>query len=366
MNILSQSDIKKIYRVSGTPENYLTALRFKVWGFNIDNKNHWDKLLPGDIIFFHSKGSDSKFISNPKSCIIGFGVVGNNFYVSDEHLWIDEKLDGKSYPYRFAFSEMFFFSDIPINDDWDSTSLDKSETTRQIINNILEAGIPLSDLNGFPHMGSYSSINNPEVRGLLLSSNRRINYFEGDTDSEIITKSADLKELSNEAETLRYATSLTVFDDIRERIIRSGSKKYDVSLDKLAKAEKVHFDIVSYLRLLLSSKGYKVYANNHVDLFAHNRKTSMLIEAKSIENRNFKSQSRKGIVQLFEYNFFEVSKFKTQSNLKFENEFKILATSDYPNDKDYVHFINSMNIKTLAVKESRHIAYGESINLDNY
>src|ERR1035437_9398469 len=107
MNILSQADIKKIYRISGTPENYLTALRYKVWGFNKESKKYWDKLLPGDIIFFHSKGSDSEFFKSNKSCIVGFGVVGNNFFFNEEHLWIDEKLHEKSYPYRFSFSEMF-------------------------------------------------------------------------------------------------------------------------------------------------------------------------------------------------------------------------------------------------------------------
>jgi hypothetical protein len=366
MNILSQADIKKIYRISGTPENYLTALRYKVWGFNKESKKNWDKLLPGDIIFFHSKSSDSEFFKSTTSCIVGFGVVGNNFFFNEEHLWIDEKLHAKSYPYRFSFSEIFLFTDIPVNDDWDSTTINKIENTRQIITKLLESGIPLSDLGGFPHMGSYSSINDTHVRDILLSSDRRINFFEGDNESEIIMKSAELKELGSEAEALRYATTLTVFDDIRERIVGGGNINFNVSLDKLAKAEKSHFDIVSYLRLLLSNKGYRVYANNHVDLFAYNQKTSMLIEAKSIENQNFKSQSRKGMVQLFEYNYFEVSNFKNQTNLNFQNEFKILATSDCPIDNDYVQFINSMDIKTIAVKDSRHITYGKSINLDNY
>lgn len=365
MNILSQADIKKIYRISGTPENYLTALRYKVWGFNRENKKQWEKLLTGDIIFFHSKGVDSKFLTSSKSCIVGFGVVGNNFFEDEKPLWIDEKLDSKFYPYKFSFSEMFFFSEIPITDDWDSTSLEKADNTRQIINRLLANGILISDVDGFPHMGSFSVINNQEVRKYLLSANRTLNYYKGDAEAEFITKSTELLELRNDSEALRFSKTLTVFDDIRCRTIDRGIANYEVNLDKLATAETFHFNIVSYLRIFLLNKGYKTYSNNHIDLFAHNESTSLLIEAKSIENKNFKTQSRKGIVQLFEYNYFDVTKFKTEHDLKFVNDFKILATSDCPKDNEYIKFINSLNIKTLAVRNSSHSYYGDSIILEN-
>lgn len=365
MNILSQADIKKIYRVSGTPENYLTALRYKVWGFNRENKLKWEKLLTGDIIFFHSKGGDSKFLTSSKSCIVGFGVVGNNFFEDEKPLWIDEKLDSKSYPFKFSFAEMFFFSEIPITDEWDSTSLDKAENTRQIINLLLENGIPISDIIGFPHMGSYSSINKQEVRTLLLSPDRMLNYYKGDVEAEFITKTTELQELSNDSETFRFSTTLTVFEDIRRRIIERGIVNYEVNLDKLAEAEELHSNILSYLRLFFSNKGYKTYYNNHIDLFAYNDKTSLLVEAKSIENKNFITQSRNGIAKLFEYNYFDVTKYKTKHDLKFLNDFKVLATSSCPKDNEYVKFINSLNIKTIAVKDSLHYNYGDSIILEN-
>jgi hypothetical protein len=364
MNLFTQANIKAIYRITGTPENFLTALRYKVWGFNSEKKKDWQKLMPGDIIFFHSKGSDSKFIKRPQSCVLGFGVVGNDFYEDTEPLWIDEKIDNKTYPYKFKFSEVYLFADIKVNSDWDSTSLDKFENTEKVILKLIDAAIPLNELDGFPHMGSYSGIQSPDIKRTLLDSTRKLSFYKGDFNEDLISKSAELKELNNEAESLRYGTTLTIFDDIKERILNEPSGLYRYNAEKLAEAEKSHFDIVSHLRLLLASKGYKVYYNNHVDLFSYKGNKSFLIEAKSIENRNFISQSRKGMVQLFEYNYFEVSKFKRDKDLSFSNEVSLLATSDEPNNPEYIKFINSLDIKTIAVKNKSIINYGESISLD--
>ncbi|MEJ0031040.1 MAG: MazG-like family protein [Bacteroidota bacterium] len=156
MDVISQVDIKPIYRVTGTPENFLTALRYFTWGFN--NQPDWKRLYPGDLIFFHCKGSDSKFLKSIRPGILGMGIVGTNFFEDSTPLWIDEKLEGKTYPYRFSFSEICMFSDVPINDDWDSTTLKKEETTKQVLRKLLDNAIPLSELDGFPHMGSYSMI----------------------------------------------------------------------------------------------------------------------------------------------------------------------------------------------------------------
>ena len=363
MNILSQTNIKAIYRVTGTPENFLTALRYKVWGFNHENQTHWKKLQPGDIIFFHSKGSDSKFLRKPKSGIIGFAVVGNHFYFNETKLWIDEKIDNKKYPFRFTFSELYLFSSIPINDDWDSTSLDKEEVTKQIVGTLIDSAIPLSDLEGFPHMGSYSAIQNPVVKELLLGSSRDLNFYQGEYDEDTLPKPSELKEIYEESEALRHGTTLTIFDDLRKKIVSENRISYDIDTAKLARAETSHFNVVSYLLSFFKSKNYHVFSNSHIDLFAFKGDRSILVEAKSIENKNFIPQSRKGIVQLFEYNYFEIAKFKIDRGIAFSEEVSLLATSDMPKNLEYVDFVNSLNIKTLAIKDNTALQYGKSLNL---
>ncbi len=365
MDIISQLNIKPLYKITGTPENFLTALRYFTWGFN--DEKYWNGLLQGDIIFFHSKGADSKFLKKTPSSIIGLGIVGSNFYIDSVPLWIDEKLDDKKYPYKFSFSEIYLFSNIPINEDWDSTTLNKKENTISILQKLLENGIPLSELEGFPVMSSYSSINQEPVRKSLLRLPRDLTLYRNHSYAEVLTKpSTKLKEVESNYETLRYSTSLAVFDDIQKKVINKSDVKSEYSLDDLKKAERHHYDIVVHLKDVLSTNGYKVYQNNHVDLFAHNQTKSILIEAKSIENRNFRTQSRAGIAQLFEYNYFDINKFKDEQELSFQSEMKLLATSDKPQDTSYINFINSLDIRTIAVRNDTLIEYGESINLKNF
>lgn len=370
MQLKQQLHIKPIYRITGTPENFLTALRFHIWGFNEQNRSQWEQLEPGDIIFFHSKGSGSFFPFRQKSVVIGFGVVGNRFFQDNTPLWIDEIQQNYSYPYRFHFAEIYLFYDVPVNDDWDSQSFKKQTNTIQILQNLVDAGIPLSDLSGFPHMGSYSAIRSEDVKRQLLSAKTSLSFYEGERgdDTDILRKKTELKAISDKNEVSRNTTTLTIFDDIRQKIHTQGSPMKRNNVEALNNAEKAHFDVLSHLLHLLKNKGYQVLKNNHIDLFAYKKnQQSLLIEAKSIENRNFISQSRKGIIQLFEYNFFDVQQFKQAKGLSFAAEHKLLVTSKKPSSaqKEYVGFINSVGIKTAAVQNNTLVSYGDSINFSN-
>ncbi len=367
MQLKQQLHIKPIYRITGTPENFLTAIRFKIWGFNEGNSKQWKQLEPGDIIFFHCKKQGSFFTFDQKSVVIGFGVVGDSFFQDTTPLWIDEIEQNYSYPYRFHFAEMYLFSEVPMNNDWDSQSYKKKTTTEQILQNVVNSGIPLSDLEGFPRMGSYSIINNSTVKSQLLSSKNSLVFYDGQRENEedIQRKKTALKVVSISNEITRSSTTLTIFDDIRQKILKEASTTKRNNIEALNKAEKDHYEVLKYLLTHLNNKGYTVLNNNHIDLFAYkNGGQSLLVEAKSIHNRNFISQSRKGIIQLFEYNYFDVQEFKTKNDLSFSNEVKILATSKRPGaiQNDYINFINSTGIKTMAVENNRIIKYGDSVN----
>lgn len=370
MNLNNLINTKSFYRITGTPENFLTAIRYKVWGFNENNVNNWRRINPGDVIFFHSKGADSKFIKRTKSCVVGFAVVGSNFFIDKTKLWIDEHLENKSYPYKFSFSEIYLFNEISINDTWDSTSLNKEQSTINEINKLTQNGIPLKNLdfgenNKFPHMSSYSEVHSDIVKREIIKTVNQLFYYEGDLETSIINKSTELQKLSNKNDQLRYATSLLAYIDIKAKIFNKQSHYTLHNIDKLSRSEIAHFNILSYLKDLFEKKGYDIYFNNHVDLYAINEEKSFLIEAKSVENDNFRSQTRKAISQIFEYNYFEINKFKKDKSLKIRNENSILVTSRKPEDEEYIKFVNSLNIKTAAVFDNRFIEYGDSINLIN-
>ena len=82
-----------------------------------------------------------------------------------------------------------------------------------------------------------------------------------------------------------------------------------------------------------------------MDLFAVKDNNSFLFEVKSLSGRNFRPQARKGIVQLFEYEYFEIRKFFEDQEALFKPK-KAVIFSEGPKDMNYVGFMNDINIGT--------------------
>jgi len=359
MRLSALQDTKAIYRVTGTPENYLTALRSSTWGFRDNPRllSQWTKLQPGDVIFFHSSQSESRFLPTKElsSRVVGFGVVGNNFFTGTTPLWIEEFEEGRViYPHRFHFSEIYLFADIPVAGDWDSQSLAKQAPTADLLRRLLAAGIPLKELPNFPKMGSYSSIQDGPTKEALLAGTRGLYAYrtrEEDEDA-LPTRLTALAEVRGEKDLLRHTTGLTQFEDVGGRVLRLDDGHRQVDLRKLQRAETAHADILSLLFRKLSERGYECFKNNHIDLLAvhADQGRSLLIEAKSNEGGNFRAQARKGIAQLFEYNYFEMERFKADRGLKLNQEHQVLAFSQAPRDADYLGFLNTLRIRTLVAQ----------------
>jgi hypothetical protein len=359
MRLSALQDTKAIYRVTGTPENYLTALRSSTWGFKDDPKllSQWRKLQPGDVIFFHSSQAESRFLPAKElsSRVVGFGVVGHNFFTGTTPLWIEEFEAGRViYPHRFHFSEIYLFADIPLAGDWDSQSVVKQANTAALLRRLLAAGIPLKELPNFPKMGSYSSIKDDPTKAALLASTRGLYaYRTREEDEEALpTKQTPLAEVRSKKDLLRHSTGLTQFEDIGARVVRIDNGERTVDLRKLQQAETAHADILSVLFDTLEGRGYTCYKNNHLDLLAvqADQGRCLLIEAKSNENANFRAQARKGIAQLFEYNYFELQRFKAERGLQLSQEHQVLAFSQEPADTDYLGFLNTLRIRTLLAQ----------------
>jgi hypothetical protein len=359
MRLSALQDTKAIYRVTGTPENYLTALKSSTWGFRDNPKllSQWKKLQPGDVIFFHSSQSESRFLPAKElsSRVVGFGVVGNHFFTGTTPLWIEEFEEGRViYPHRFHFSEIYLFADIPLTGDWDSQSLAKQANTAALLRRLLAAGIPLKELPNFPKMGSYSSIQDVPTKEALLAGTRCLYAYrtrEEDEDT-LPTKQTQLAEVRSKKDLLRHTTGLTQFEDIGARVVRMDNGERTVDLRKLQQAETAHAEILSVLFDTLESRGYACFKNNHLDLLAVHaaQGRSLLIEAKSNENANFRAQARKGIAQLFEYNYFEMQRFKAERGLALSHEHQVLAFSQTPADTDYLGFLNHLKIRTLVAQ----------------
>ena len=201
-------------------------------------------------------------------------------------------------------------------------------------------------------MGSFSKVSDG-VAEQILSMKRPLFLLSGHSErgTQFREEKSGFMEVKNADDTLRHAGSLRYLDEINERIIKKPYSLVERDNDILARAEAAHHSITQKLINIFRSKGYSTLSNKFVDLFVHDEKKSLLFEVKSTENRNFRSQARKGIVQLYEYDYFEIQKYNKEKHLTFDKQYKILEPSKQPSDSKYIEFINSLELGIAIVKE---------------
>ncbi len=361
MDFRSALNAKNFFRFTGPPEHWLTAFKYMTWGLEAHLESRWKKIQTGDIFFIHSTGSNNSAFSNAASGIIGIGVVGFHFSIKNNNLWHYEiKNNINRWPLLVPLTEVYLFGEVPDPTTWESPVPGNDPKTALLINQLVKNRIPISKVRGFPQMGSFSSVSF-DVAKQILFQKRPLYLYSGHSlrGSTIEEKPTDLSEVHNATETLRHAASLRFIDEINKRIIIKPYSLITRDNDILARAESAHHFIIQNLINIFRSKGYATLSNEFVDLFTHDEKRSFLFEVKSTENKNFRSQARKGIVQLYEYDYFEINKFKKEKNINFEDQYKILVPSREPKDKKYVQFINSLDLGVATVSDKELKPIGE-------
>lgn len=344
---------KQFFRFTGPPEHWLTALKYWTWGLEEHNRNQWQKVQTGDIFFIHSTAK-SEF-PNAKSGIIGIGVVGFNFSIKDFPLWYSEtKNNVNKWPLLIPLTEIYLFSEIPDPTTWENPESKNDAQTAKLIDQLVGNRIPTSEIKGFPPQGSFSKVS-MQVAQQILFQNRPLHLYSGHSTRGAIKdqdRPSDMTEVKNAVETLRHAASLRFLPEINKRIITKPYSLVTRDNDILARADKAHISVMQQLLDIFRAKGYNTWSNKHVDLFAHNDKKSFLFEVKSNENKNFRVQARKGIAQLFEYDYFDINKYKNEKSIKFQDQYKILALSKEPKDEKYIEFINSLDLGVTTIENA--------------
>lgn len=344
---------KNFFRFTGPPEHWLTAVKYMTWGLEEELRPRWVRIRPGDIFFIHS--TQNSAFKNSKSGIIGLGIVGSDFSEKKNPLWFYETLKKVNrWPLLIPLSEIYLFSELPHPNTWDNPSSDNVAKTKSLINLLLANYIPLSQIHGFPQMGSFSSVRQ-DVANRILLDKRPLYLYAGyeefgfsqiestlDIKTERIDRQSD--QIKNASEALRYVDTLRIFDSVKTRIIKEPVSQYIRDNEILDRANAMHSSILQQLIDLFRKHGYETRSSRTVDLFAHNENKAFLFEVKSTENSNFRLQARKGIAQLLEYDFFDVEKFSQDNNLIFNDRHKLIIPSQAPSDNRYIDFINSLKI----------------------
>jgi len=344
MDFSSALSKKQFFRFTGPPEHWLTAIKYMTWGLEESYMARWQGIRTGDVFFIHSTKASA--FPNAKSGIIGIGVVGFNFSIKNEPLWHYEVSNNVNrWPLLIPLTELYLFGEVPNPLSWESPVPTNDAQTSHLIDQLLESRVPISQIHGFPPMGSFSSVSD-DVAKQILTLEQPLHVYSGHSTRGVVSENrpSDLSEVLNATETLRSAASLRFLDSIKKRLILKPYSLVVRDNDILARAETSHHSVLDQLITIFRAKGYDTLSNEFVDLFAHDGNRSFLIEVKSTENRNFRVQARKGIAQLLEYDYFDISKFKKERNLDFKDQYRILVTSKEPRDEKYIDFMNSLDL----------------------
>ena len=91
---------------------------------------------------------------------------------------------------------------------------------------------------------------------------------------------------------------------VKQPQFKNKSLAYNVDLQKLERANKIHTSLVSGKANYLNQLGFQTYENLHIDLFVKDSEI-ILYEMKSINesHSNFIQQARKAVSQLHEYQY---------------------------------------------------------------
>jgi len=120
--------MSKVWRFTGNPENWITALSIEKWALNDEGNNPstWRRIEPDDTVVFHST-RNSGYTNKAISSIIGFAFVGESKYMKEDLWWIQEQNSNENiWPNVIEFEDIYVFSDI--NDiELDKALINKSD-----------------------------------------------------------------------------------------------------------------------------------------------------------------------------------------------------------------------------------------------
>lgn len=352
---------KQLYKFTGPPENWVTAIKFMTWGLEEKYRDQWGNIMPGDIFLMHSTSTKTR-VKGADSAIIGFGVVGVNPIIKNNPLWLEEiEKNINKWPLLVPFSEIYLFSPYFKNNIVPEPTKNNISEVSSVSLEILKNSRQLSTIEGFPQMGSFSSVK-PEVVEQIFSGIKNL-YVIGQNSTSTDYVPTPLVRLDNVKDQNRYGTTLQNLDIVKNKTFTAKGSSYSKDPVLLERAEKAHQDTLEKLMNIFNEVGYDIYYNKHVDLFATKEDKSYLFEVKSNENRNFLPQARKGVVQLFEYEYFEIQKFQAENKAS-STVFKNLAFSKQPTDVGYTQFMNSLNLGVCYFDKNNLKTTGREIGIN--
>lgn len=351
---------RNFFRFTGPAENWLTAVKYMTWGLEEKYLDRWKKIKSGDVFLMHST-VESLFQKHPTSSVVGLGVVGGQFRRKDNYLWIHE-IQGKvnRWPLLVPFSEIYLFSELPDVSSWEAPGVGDNSKVPSLIAALLKDAIPTRAFGEkFPVMGSWSGVR-AEIIDELFSKGKPTLYEEFYTNQNVTEEPSEFQKVKDADDGLRFVPSLKFLDGEKVKVRKMPGERSVFERDNalLERAEENHSSVLQAAIEFFQKHGFDTWNNQHVDLLAESDDQAFLVEVKSTLSQNFRTQARRAVGQLFEYEHFDIRSYFEKSK-KDKNIAKVLMVTDNPTDTDYTHFLNTLKIRVAWPKGTRISASGE-------
>ena len=263
---MSPFDVKKalfnrnFFRFTGPPENWLTAIKFMTWGLERKYLDLWKRIRQGDVFLMHST-ANSLYVKRPVSSIVGVGVVGGQFKIDENVLWIQEiKNQSSQWPLRVPFSEVYLSNvNMPTAEGWLAPGMGADEKIPGLIVTLLQDAVPLRTFTGrpFPAMGSWSRVGNDHVEK-FFSFGALILYDEFYSEQMVKDESDDFEQIKVADDSIRIVPSLRFLEGsmVKARKIEKPFSRFERDNTILERAEENHQLLLDLAIGFLKKRGF--------------------------------------------------------------------------------------------------------------
>lgn len=355
--IIKQLLISKPFKkLTGPPEHWLTTVNTKFWGVELKNKKKWENIFPGDLLIFHASSKTEYLDENIylEGGIIGIGIVGGKDQ-KDTPEWIGEIKTLNVWPLLIRFSEIWWFGDVknivnePIKEKMNKGDAYIIEDCKKLLANAItfqemrNRGCPIPAQGSVGNISSESREKLVQLLASRLSNATVIEEAIPNPTPNPLVEIKSFKDIDENAK--RQAKNLRGFDpDENEKEAAEREKKeiaYGANMEAQERANRLHKTTLNILRDYVQKNGI-VPLQSDIDLYIEKNNNIFIFEVKSIHAENFKSQTRKAIAQILEYEYFDVLS-------KQENKGKTVYKGMVYSQKPPLIFMQFLNFNKIYV-----------------
>ena len=314
--LLKALKAQPLRKLTGPPEHWLTTLHTGFWGLTEDNRDKWSDLSEGDLFVLHATAP--VYIKAPglTGGVIGVGVLEATSEKRSLE-WLEEiRSEENGWPLLLHFKEVWWFGDTaaiedePIRGKIAEGNDYLARDCRALLENRVSFGEMRKLKFQVPAQGSMARLKDENRDKLIRLLEPRLTRS---LSRDVAPGRSAFSEVDPEDESLenlkRHSWGLKEIDPEESEEEASEREEQTITYTRNARAQEKASQGHRKLRRTVSQHlielGLKPI-ESRIDVYVQKKAEAIVFELKTIHSKNFRTQTRSAVGQLFEYEYFEV------------------------------------------------------------